>query len=320
MGKKIIIDTDPGVDDTMAICMALHSPELEIVGLTTVFGNADVETTSLNGLRLVELEGNDHIPVIKGCGKSLAHAGWEAPVHVHGKDGMGNSNPPPPHGSLLHMHAARFIIETVLAHPGEITLVPVGPLTNIALALHLEPRIAQLVKEVVIMGGAAYVPGNITPMAEANIYNDPLAASLVFSAGWKLTMVGLDVTQKVMQTPAHFAELFRHPNAVTLLIQRILPCYQQYFDKFLGLNGSIYTHDPSDIACIIEPSLFKMESVPVYVETEGFCRGKTIPDSHGTLRSRFYGTDMGKKVNPVQVCTGVDSAGVLSLLRERLIH
>ena len=169
MAKKIIFDTDPGVDDTMALTFALRSPELEVVGVTSVFGNAAGSVTAQNALRLVELEGNDHIPVARGADRAVVFPAMELGTMVHGEDGMGNTNPPPPKGKLLDMHAAEFIVETVLANPGDITLVPVGPLTNIALALRLEPRIADLVAEVVLMGGAAHVPGNITPLAEANI-------------------------------------------------------------------------------------------------------------------------------------------------------
>ena len=196
MPQKILIDTDPGVDDTMAILFALRSPELEVVGMTAVFGNAYVDTAALNALRLIELEGHEHIPVAKGTGRPIVGPPRRVADFVHGADGLGGINPPSPDGQLLDVPAAQFIVETILQNPGEITLVPVGPLTNIALALRLEPKIVDLVKQVVIMGGAAYVPGNASPVGEANIFNDPHAAAIVFSAGWPLTMVGLDVTMK----------------------------------------------------------------------------------------------------------------------------
>jgi len=163
MTRKILIDTDPGIDDTMAILFALRSPELEVVGLTTVFGNTDVEYTAQNALRLVELEGNDHIPVAQGAGRPLILPLRSLGKLVHGQDGMGNANLPPPKGRLASQHAAQFIVETVLANPGEITLVPVGPLTNLALALRLDARIAGLVNKVVLMAdrpsaGAMHLP------------------------------------------------------------------------------------------------------------------------------------------------------------------
>ena len=308
MAQKIIIDTDPGIDDTMAILMALHSPELEVVGLTAIFGNTDVETCAQNALRLVELEGNDHIPVAKGAAQALVIPPGDLGTYVHGVDGMGNTNPPPPHGKLLEMSAAQFIVDTVLANPGEITLVPVGPLTNIALALRLEPKIADLVKEVVIMGGAAGVPGNISPVAEANIYHDPHAARIVFEAGWKLVMVGLDVTTKVVQTRAHLDAIGASGSRAGAFIHKILPTYQEFHDQVYGMKGAIHTHDPSAIAYVIDPGLFHTEHWPVYVEVDGHCMGQTIPDPRGQWPG----------LKAVEVCTEVNPSGVLELMRDRL--
>ena len=308
MAKKIIFDTDPGVDDTMALTFALRSPELEVVGVTSVFGNAAGEVTAQNALRLVELEGHDHIPVARGADHGVVIPALELGTQVHGEDGMGNTNPPPPKGRLLDMHAAQFIVETVLANPGEITLVPVGPLTNIALALRLEPRIAELAAEVVLMGGAAHVPGNITPLAEANIYHDPHAAQMVFSAGWQVTMVGLDVTHKVVMDNAYFEKLLAADNPAINLIRQILPCYRSYFDQSYGANGAIYTHDPSAVAYVLRPDLFVTSQVPVVVETEGRCMGKTIADD----RRRWV------DYRPSDVCVDVDAQAVLDLYLERM--
>jgi uridine nucleosidase len=309
MPQKIIIDTDPGVDDSMAILFALRSPELEVVGLTTVFGNTDVEVCAQNALRLVELEGHGHIPVAQGAGVPLSIPPRSHGKMVHGADGMGNTNPPPPQGKLLPIHAAPFIAETVMAHPGEITLVPVGPLTNIALALRLEPRIATAVKEVVIMGGAATVPGNASPVAEANIHNDPEAAAIVFGAGWPLTMVGLDVTTKTLMSKEYLDEIGRTGNKATDLLRRITPFYQEFFDDFYGMGGSIHTHDPSAIACLIDRSLFRIERMPVLVEMQGHCAGQTAPD-----RKRQWGQDAAD----INVCLDVDSPRLLALYKERI--
>ena len=309
MAQKIIIDTDPGVDDSMAILFALRSPELEVVGLTAVFGNTDVEVAAQNALRLVELEGHGHIPVAQGAGVPLSIPPRSRGKMVHGDDGMGNTNPPPPKGKLVGRPAAQFIVERVLAHPGEITLVPVGPLTNIALAVRLEPRIVSLVKEVVIMGGAATVPGNASPVAEANIHNDPQAAAIVFSAGWPLTMVGLDVTTKTIMTKEYLANLSRASNKATELIGRIAPFYQAFFDKNYGMGGSIHTHDPSAIAGLIDRGLFRSERLPVFVETEGHCAGQTVPD-----RRRQW----GDAATEIDVCLDVDSARLLAMYQERM--
>ena len=308
MPQKILIDTDPGVDDTMAILFALRSSELEVVGLTTVFGNAYVDITALNALRLIELEGHAHIPVAKGAGRPLVNPRRRVADFVHGSDGMGNIDPPPPLGQLLDIPAAQFIVETILANPGEITLVPVGPLTNIALALRLEPKIVALVDQVVIMGGAAYVPGNASPVGEANIFNDPHAAAIVFSAGWPLTMVGLDVTMKTVMTKNYLDELGSVGNPATDLIWRILRFYQGYHDQEYGLGGDIHTHDPSAIAFLVDPGLFKTVSLPVFVETEGRCAGQTVPDRG----NRWVDSPL------VNVCTDVDSSGLLDLYWKRL--
>jgi len=308
MAKKILIDTDPGVDDTLAILLALRSPELEVVGLSAIFGNTTVDHTAQNALRLIELEGHGDIPVAKGASTPMVVPIRRLGTHVHGQDGAGNTTPPPPKGRLLEIPAARFIVETILANPGEITLVPVGPLTNIGLALRLEPRIVELVKEVVIMGGSAYARGNATPVAEANINSDPHAASLVFSAGWPLTMVGLDVTTKTIMTREFLEALGAVKNPATTYFARILPVYQAYFDKFYGMGGSIHTHDPSAIAYLIDPGLFKTEMMPVYVETVGQCAGETVPDPH---HQWLEGPD-------TNVCLGVNSAGVLAMIKERM--
>ena len=308
MAKKIIIDTDPGVDDTIAITTALRSPELEVVGLTSIFGNAAGAVTAANALRLIELENNEHIPVARGSDVPLAAPLEKLGTWVHGEDGMGNTNPPPPKGKLVDQSAAEFIIAMAHQYPGEITLVPVGPLTNIALALLIDPKIAHLVKDVVLMGGAVTVPGNMTPVAEANIYHDAHAADIVMAAGWPLTIVGLDVTQKTTMTPAYHQELFKAGNPSVKLIERILPCYQSYFDKFDGLEGSIYTHDPSAISYVINPGLFKTKNAPVFVETIGRCMGQTVADWKHQWDERAE----------VKICVDVDSESVLALIKERL--
>lgn len=308
MTKKIIIDTDPGVDDTIAITTALRSTELEVVGLTSVFGNAPGDITAQNALRLVELEGNGHIPVARGSDIPLVAPLEKLGTWVHGEDGMGNTNPPAPKSKLVDESAAEFIVKMAHQFPGEITLVPVGPLTNIALALRIDPEIATLIHDVVIMGGAVTVPGNMTAVAEANIYHDPHAADIVMAAGWPLTIVGLDVTEKTVMTPDYHQSLFNAGNPAVKLIERILPCYQSYFDKFEGLNGSTYTHDPSAISYVINPDLFVTREAPVFVATDGRCFGQTAADWRGQWEER----------RPVKICVDVDSEGVLALIKERL--
>ena len=312
MAQKIIIDTDPGIDDAMAILAALHSPDLEVLGLTTVFGNTEVELCSLNALRLVELEGNDHIPVAQGCGQPLVHNINSFSAGVHGKDGLGNTNLPLPHGKLDPRHAAQFIIDTVMANPHEVILAPIGPLTNIAMAYRLEPRIAHMVKEVVLMGGCAFALGNISATAEANIYHDPHAAEVVFAAPWKVTMVGLDVTTKIVMGPEYFAKLYAAGNPAVRLLEKIQPCYQAFHEEIYGMKGAIHTHDPAVIAYLLKPELFRCEEMPVYVVTEGLCLGKTIADKHHHI---FSSAHQGKGIGEEAVDTAVERPATTIALR-----
>lgn len=311
MPRKIIIDTDPGVDDTMAIFFALCSPELEVVGLTTIFGNVHTELATKNALRLLDIGGRTDIPVAHGAEDALTGA-YEGPVpFVHGADGQGDINLPEPAGKALDISAAQFIVEQVKANKGEITLAPLGPLTNIALALRLEPRIAEWVDEVVLMGGNALAPGNASPAGEANIRNDPEAADLVFGADWQVTMVGLDVTLKVHMTPADIADYATHGNVMSRHITRVLPHYRNYFESNYAAKG-IFVHDSSAIAYVIDPSLFTVERWPIRVGTQGLGRGKTWPGRGNHILPPWQNRPL------VNVCVDVDGRGVVELEAERL--
>lgn len=308
MAQKILIDTDPGIDDSMAILAALRSPELDVIGLTTVFGNADVDTCALNGLRLVELEGHNTIPVAKGAGAPLFREELDLGTQVHGFDGMGNTNPPPPQGDLDPRSAVQFILDMVRQFPGEITLMPLGPLTNIAMAVQQEPGITEMVKEVVLMGGCAFGVGNISPVAEANIFHDAHAAEIVFRADWDVTMIGLDVTTKIIIRPDDLAVLYAANNPATDLLRRIQPCYQQFHDQIYGFNGAFHLHDPSVTAYLLAPELFTFIEVPVYVETSGLCAGKTVADVHRQWGDR----------KPARIAVSADASAVIKLLIQRL--
>ena len=310
--RKIIIDTDPGVDDAMAIFLALQSPELDVIGLTTIFGNVHTELATTNALRLLEIADRNDIPVAQGAEHPIAGPFGGPVPFVHGDDGQGNAHLPPPSTMAVPEPAAELIIEEVMAFPGEITLVPIGPLTNIALALRLEPRIAKNVREVVIMGGNAIVPGNATPAAEANIHNDPEGADIVFGAKWPVTMVGLDVTHKVNMTRDHMAAYAKANNPLAQHIARIVPFYRDFFESSMGMNG-IYVHDSSAIAYLIDPTLFKTEQWPMRVETQGISRGKTWPAIRGVERAVEWHNR--PKVN---VCVDVDAAKSLELELSRL--
>jgi purine nucleosidase len=308
MPRKIIIDTDPGIDDSMAILAAFRSPELEILGLTTVFGNTDVEHCSLNALRLVEIAGKDGIPVCKGADRPLILPDLELGTHVHGLDGMGNTNPPPPKGKRDPRRADEFIIQMVKQHPGEVTLVPLGPLTNISLAFQRAPEIESLVDEIVLMGGNAYAPGNISPAAEANIYHDPHAAEIVFRSEWPVTMIGLDATTKILIRPEKLTQMYAADNPAVRLLQRIQPAYQTFHDQIYELGGAFHLHDPSVTAYLIRPELFKLEKAPIYVALQGRAIGKTIPD-----HQRIWGDR-----SPTKFAVDADADAVVDLLIERL--
>ncbi len=250
--RPIIIDTDPGVDDAMAIFFALRHPDLEVIGLTTIFGNVHTDLATLNALRLLDIAGRPDIPVVPGASEPLCTPYFGPVPFVHGDDGQGNVHLPLPTRDPLDRSAAEWIVEQVMARPGEVTLVPIGPLTNIALALRLEPRIASHVKAVVLMGGNALGKGNATPSAEANIHNDPEAADVVFGAGWPVTMVGLDVTERVHMDDAHLAKYGEIDDPMAQHIAAIVPFYRDFYRDRVGIEG-IHVHDSSAIAYVIAP-------------------------------------------------------------------
>jgi purine nucleosidase len=312
--RKIVIDTDPGVDDALAIFFALASPELEIVGLTTVFGNAAVEITTRNALRLLEIAGHDRIPVARGAAAPIAGT-YPGPVpHVHGADGMGDCGDRPPSIQVIAKPAAEFLCATVAATPGEITILAIGPLTNLALALRLWPDIASRVERVVLMGGNALGPGNATPAAEANILNDPEAADIVLGAAWPVTMVGLDVTHRTNLRGREIERIGAPAKPVNRHLACALPLYRSFFERVNHLDG-IYLHDPSAVAYLIDPTLFHTRSWPIRVETQGISRGKTWPslgDTDDLAPAAWQGRPL------LEVCTEVDSARLIELLVGRL--
>lgn len=311
MPKKIIIDTDPGIDDAMAILFALKSPKLEVVGLTTIFGNVYTDLATQNALRLVEIAGRPDIPVAHGAALPLIVSLDGVADFVHGSDGLGNTNLPPPTHEAIDIPAAQFIVEMIMTHPGDIYLVPIGPLTNIALALALEPRIAENVAGVVVMGGAIMVNGNVNPAAEANIIHDPHAADVVFGAGWPVTIVGLDVTMKTVMSDDYFTSL--KGTRLTDFIYDISRFYQQYHTQTYGLHGC-HTHDPSAVAHLIDPTLFTTRRGPVRVVTEGIASGQTVLDQ----RQQWINPNGWIKSPAVDVCVDVDSERLLALYKTEM--
>jgi len=309
MSEKIIIDTDPGIDDAMAIFFAMSSPGLKLLGLTTTFGNVSVERATENALHLVEIAGVA-IPVAKGESVPLVQTPLPFPDFVHGDDGFGNLNLPPPKGQAIELTAAEFIVKTVLDNPNEVTLIAIGPLVNLAKALELEPRIATLAKKVVIMGGTVLESGNVSPVAEANIYGDPHAADLVFSADWTVHMIGLDVTHKVTLMD----DLQRHIRDNNPVFGQFLydagRFYADFYKARRGAEGC-YVHDASAIAYAINPDLFEVVKGGVRVTTEGFAKGQTI-----LKRTDYtYPENHWDVVTDSCVCMSVDEPGVLALYK-----
>ena len=313
MPRKIIIDTDPGIDDAMAIFFALKSPEFEVLGLTSIFGNASTATCTTNALRLLEIAGRSDIPVAAGAPHPLDRPFKGAADFVHGADGQGNVSLPDPQTQPIGQRAHEFIIDTVLAQPGEVTLVPLGPLTNIALALQLEPNLATAIAEIVLMGGNAFCPGNASPTAEANIINDPAAADIVFGADCPIVMCGLDVTEKINMSSAFLAQFADIDTPEAQHIARILPHYQAFYHGRYG-HDFIHVHDSTTINYLLRPDLFETVQHPIRVDfSDGIGRGKTWP---GRGDSDIEDAWSGRR--PVTICTNADSEALIALELERI--
>ncbi|MEO1060369.1 MAG: nucleoside hydrolase [Actinomycetota bacterium] len=314
MTRQVLIDTDPGVDDAMAILMAFASPELEVVGLTTIFGNAATDVTTANAQRLLDVAGRPELPVARGASRPLVTEYLGPVPQVHGHNGLGDAPLDEPSSGPTDLDAADLMWQLASARPGELTLLALGPLTNLGTALQRHPELADLVAEVVLMGGNALGPGNATPVAEANVNNDPEAADLVFGAGWDVTMVGLDVTHRVTLGGAALDRILAGDSPGARLLAGAVPLYRGFFEETNGIDG-IYVHDPSAVAYLVEPSAFITSAWPIRVETESFSRGKTWPNLGNTDEA----TPPAWRDRPlVDVCVDVDATRVRALVEERL--
>jgi len=274
--KRIIIDTDPGVDDAFTFLLALASPEIKLEALTTTQGNVTVDKATHNALSVLELGRASHIPVAQGSVLPLVQP-LRASAHVHGESGIGNAQLPKPQAKPIQEHAVDYLIERVLAEPGAISIFPIGPMTNIAIAIRKEPAFAKVVKELVIMGGAIREGGNMTPLAEFNIYVDPHAAHIVFHSGIPITLIPLDVTHKCLLKQEHVDRLMKIESPVTRFLKDAIDVYLKASIQ-LGYEGCAL-HDPLTLATIIAPELLTLKEYYVDVDISGgVSMGKTLAD------------------------------------------
>ena len=276
MSRRIILDCDPGHDDAMAILLAHGTPEVTLSAITTVAGNHTLELTTLNALRVCTLAGISDVPVAAGCAAPLVRPLVTAP-EIHGTTGLEGHAWEEPAGRAVPDHAVDMIVDMVMASPGEITLVPIGPLTNIAMALRKEPRIAERVREVVMMGGS-YTGGNVTAAAEFNVYVDPEAAAIVFGAPWPLTMIGLEVTRLAAAGETIFERIESLDSPVSRAVVGMLRFYQAQHLRETGVSDPP-VHDPCAVACVARPELVPCREAYVEVELAGrLTTGMTVTD------------------------------------------
>ncbi len=309
MSTRILFDTDPGIDDACAILLALASPELTVEGLSIVHGNCSLEQGTRNALSILELVHAVHIPVAKGCERPLVQASLLA-AETHGDWGLGYAQLPEPRARPVGQHGVDFLIEKILASPGDITLLALGPLTNIALAIRQEPRIVEALREIIIMGGALRHEGNTTALAEFNTFVDPHAAQIVYHAGIPATLVPLDVTYQCILTPGDVQRMQTIDSPVTTFVADATRFYMEFHDEYQKIDGCVI-NDPLALALTFAPELCTYRELPVDVDLSGgISMGKTVAD--------FY--NYGKKPANLKVALGVRARDFLDLFVERMLR
>ena len=282
--RKFLIDADTGIDDSIAILYALRQKDVQVMGITTGCGNTYAHQAAENTLRLIQMSGVSYeVPVAVGAEKPLVGE-WEGPVpHIHGDNGIGNAQLPETPQKPLEEKAWDFIVRMARTYPGELTLVTLGRMTNLALALEIEPALPRLVRNVVFMGGTFRAPGNVSPVAEANIAGDPEAADRVLQAGFDITMVGLDVTQQVRLTADHIALVDKYATPenrpIADYLNQAMPLYFRFNRMQNNCLDHCPVHDPLAMLVAVDPSLVRIQKVPARVECGGtFCRGMIVAD------------------------------------------
>ncbi|MGE8207153.1 nucleoside hydrolase [Heyndrickxia sp. NPDC080065] len=303
--KPVIFDVDTGIDDALAMAYALNSPELEVLGFTTCYGNVSVAEATRNTLAVLEKIGK-HIPVYEGADQTFVRGekeGWAK--HVHGEDGLGNALKNAPIIQAESKFASDFIIEQVKKRPNEVTIIAVGPLTNLAMAINKAPEIIPIVKDVVVMGGAVKVPGNVTPYGEANIVADPEAAEYVFSSGFPVTLVGLDVTMQTTLPKSKLNEWRATGQEMAHFFADMTEFYIKFYESFAPDIGGCALHDPLAVGVVIDSSFVKTEMMNIKVVTEGEEVGRTIGHFEGEPK--------------IRICTGVEAERFLEHFLSRVI-
>ena len=302
---NIIFDTDPGVDDAFALLYALNHPNINVLGITTVFGNVPVETSTKNALILSEMAHKGTI-VYQGANKPLERKVTNYPSFIHGHDGLGGTNHPQSKFNASKLDAAQFIINGINENSGNINLVAVGPLTNIANSIKLDPSIANKVNSLLIMGGSWLAGGNISPVAEANIYNDPEAAEIVFKSGLPIVMVGLDVTHKVFLSQNDIDKL-SSKNSSGKFLKKISNIYMKFYKDTKNMDGCFF-HDATAVIAMTNPEFFKYKVARVYVSQDNLTRGQTVV----YLKDLKHETEINDNRGFVQVLYDVESKKVIS--------
>jgi inosine-uridine nucleoside N-ribohydrolase len=301
MATPVLLDCDPGHDDAIALLLALASPELELLGVTTVAGNQTLEKTTANAIRVLEFAGRADVTVAAGADRPLLREQFIA-AYVHGETGLDGPDLPPPQSAPVDRHAADFLADKIRERDGAVTLVPVGPLTNVALMLALHPDARP--ERIVLMGGAI-AEGNVTPAAEFNIWCDPEAAARVFASGIDVTMIGLDITHRALFTTAHIGRL---AGRVGEMVTELLRFYDRFHREVYGFDGSPI-HDALAVAHVMNSELVETKHLNVEIDVESeLCRGRTVVD----LWRRT------ERTPNAHVGVDVDADGFTELLIERI--
>ncbi|KAG1331257.1 Uridine nucleosidase 1 [Cocos nucifera] len=315
--KKVVIDTDPGIDDAMAIFVALNSPEIEVIGLTTIYGNVYTTLATRNALHLLEIAERTDIPVAEGSHVTITK-GTKLRIadFVHGADGLGNLNFSPPKGKPIDQSAAAFLVEQANLYPGKVTVVALGPLTNVALAIQLDPAFPKKIGQIVLLGGAFSVNGNVNPAAEANIFGDPEAADIVFTSGADILAVGINVTHQVVLTEADRNKLALSNGKYAQYLCKILEIYFSYHHEAYSTQA-VYLHDPTALLAAVNPSLLTYTEGAVRVQTSGITRGLTIFDN---TKKRYAEITEWSNKPTVKVAVTVDAPAIVELVVDRLMN